>query len=89
MVKSLTPLEIFERKKKWASKFNLQVDIDSLNWGISFCNDKFDNTSWSVTKFTRPDDSHTFSFEHHEDFEVFNHHFKLRNPNFDSDTTFN
>jgi len=59
----MTPQEISDYKMRWRPGFSVQVDMDSDVWGKDYCRKHLERHQWSFDKYTRPDDSHTFSFE--------------------------
>jgi hypothetical protein len=78
-----TPQEISDYKMAWReNSYDVQVDIDSDVWGKDWCRKNIERWEWSFDKFSRPDDSHTFKFQHEDIAKDFEEDYFKRNPNF-------
>ena len=78
----MTPQEISDYKMRWRPGFSVQVDVDSNVWGKDYCRKHLERHQWSFDKYTRPDDSHTFSFEQKEVAQSFFQVYNQYNPRF-------
>lgn len=78
----MTPQEISDYKNGWKPGFEVQVDVDSADWGKTFCRRHYNRENWSFEKFSRPDDSHTFFFEEREMAVSFLNEYRQRNDRF-------
>jgi len=80
-----TPQQISDYKRNWVSNsYNVQVDTDSDVWGKDWCRKRLERWEWSFDKYTRPDDSHTFSFEFEDAAKEFKEDYVKRNSRFES-----
>lgn len=79
---SMTPQEMFEYKLRWKPGYSVQVDIDSHIWGKDYCRKLLGRHEWTFDKFTRPDDSHTFSFESKDFAQQFLEAYNKVNPKY-------
>ena len=84
-----TPQQISDYKRKWMQEtaFEVQVDVDSDVWGKDWCRKRLDRIDWSFDKFTRPDDSHTFSFHYAGDAMAFLTDYENHNPRFPTEVS--
>lgn len=78
----MTPQEISDYKLRWKPGYMVQVDIDSDVWGKDYCKKNLKRHQWSFEKYTRPDDSHRFSFETFSVAQQFFQAYNQHNPRF-------
>ena len=80
----MNPLQIVDYKSNWSLGHTVQVDMDSDGWGKNFCKTHFEQHTWSFSKHTEPDDSHTLYFKGKVAAEKFLTEYNKRNPRFHS-----
>jgi len=80
----MTPQEQHDYKLKWRPGYSVQVDCDSDSWGKTYCRKHLQRHQWTFDKYTRPDDSHTFSFEDSNFAEIFLEAYNKYNPRFNA-----
>ena len=81
----MTPQETAEYKQRWMPGYQVQVDVDSADWGKTLARKLTERENWSFSKHTRPDDSHTFYFQDIWVAEQFLEEYQKHNDRFQQD----
>jgi hypothetical protein len=78
----MTPLEIFEYKNSWATRYSVSLHSDAEDRGIQWCKNNLQKHQWDISRWTDVYE-HTFDFEDEENAEKFKIGMSVQNGGFD------